>query len=359
MKRIMQRYLMAHFLGPFFMALSFLTAFLLAFQMFEVIGKVVGKGVGAGRIFAMVGNIALSFTSLALPLSCFFAAFYIMGRLSEDSEVVAMRSFGMSYKGLFWPFALMGIFIAVAGLVLGVSTVPEAGRKFTLELRRISSQGILSEISAGQFYMGIPHTSIFVEKYQGQLMQGVMIEQQKKGQDKQILFAENGELIKHADSSVHIRLWPGNILRQQSGRWEKVDFQEYDFPLVDLAVSSRRERDSLISWGELWQRFKSRQGTPEQQRRTGIEIANRLKVPFECFIFLLVGFCLGIKKNRGRSKDTGATGLIFLALYFVLSFGLVSLGKRGFVHPFLVGILPVLVFATWGVRLFKRLDWQS
>jgi len=283
-----------------------------------------------------------------------------MGRLSEDSEIVAMRSFGLSFKSIFWPFALMGIFISLAGMVLGMSTVPGAGRKFTLELRKISSQGILSEISAGQFYMGIPQTSIFVEKYAGQTMQGVMIEQQKKDQhEKQILFAENGELIKHEDSSVHIRLWPGNILRQQNDRWEKIDFQEYDFPLVDLAVTSRRERDSLISWGELWQRYRTGVGTPEQQRRTGIEIFKRLKVPFECFIFLLVGFCLGIKKTRGRSKDAGAIGLIFLVLYFVLSFGLMSLGKKGLIPPLLVGIVPILIFAWWGGHLFRRLDWQS
>ena len=358
MKHLMQRYLAAHFLGPFLLALSFLTAFLLAFQMFDVISKVVGKGVGLGRLLAMMGNIALSFTSMALPLACFFAAFYVMGRLSEDSEVVAMRSFGLSFKGIFWPLAIIGGLISLVGLTLGISTVPDARRKFNVELRRISSQGIISEISSGHFYMGIPQTSIFVEKYHGQIMQGVMIEQQKKSAETQILFAQHGELVKTDDVSIHIRLWPGNILKKQKDRWEKISFAEYDFPLVDMGVTSRRERDSLISWQELWQRHQDIK-QPNYKHRADLEIINRLKVPFECFIFLVIGFCLGIKKTRGRGKDAGAIGFIFLVTYFTVFFGLMSLGKKGLLHPGIVGIVPLALAIWWGGRLFKRLDWQS
>ena len=358
MKRLMQRYLAAHFLGPFLLAVSFLTAFLLAFQMFDVISKVVGKGIGVGRLLDLMGNIALSFTSMALPLACFFSAFYVMGRLSEDSEVVAMRSFGLSFRGIFWPLGIIGILISLVGLTLGMSTVPDARRKFTVELRRISSQGILSEIAAGQFYMGIPQTSIFVEKYHGQIMQGVMIEQQKKSQESQILFAEQGKLVKTPDASIHIRLWPGSILKNQNGRWEKISFAEYDFPLVDMSISSRRERDSLVSWPELWQRHRDH-AQPNYQRRANLEIVNRFKVPVECFMFLLIGFCLGIKKTRGRGRDAGAIGFIFLASYFALYFGLMSLGKKGLIHPWIVGLIPLGLTIWWGGRLFKRLDWQS
>ncbi|MBP5296612.1 MAG: LptF/LptG family permease, partial [Bacteriovoracaceae bacterium] len=191
-----------------------------------------------------------------------------------------------------------------------------------------------------------------------QIMQGVMIEQQKKSAATQILFAEQGELVKQTDGSIHIRLWPGNILKQQDNRWEKISFAEYDFPLIDMGVSSRRERDSLISWSELWQRHQDI-SQPNYQRRADLEIINRCKVPVECFIFLLVGFCLGIKKTRGRGKDAGAMGFIFLAAYFALSFGLMSLGKKGALPPWIVGILPLILAIWWGGRLFRRLDWQS
>ena len=118
MLRTIQRYLASNFIPPFVLSASFFVAFLLTFQLFRIIRIVTNKGVEFMVVLELVGHIAVSFLPMAIPLSALFATIYTMNKLSEDSEIVAMRSFGLKKTTLFLPLLFCGIFIAISIFVL-------------------------------------------------------------------------------------------------------------------------------------------------------------------------------------------------------------------------------------------------
>jgi lipopolysaccharide export system permease protein len=74
---------------------------------------------------------------------------------------------------------------------------------------------------------------------------------------------------------------------------------------------------------------------------------------------VLLGFSLGIKKGRGRTRNSGVIGLIVLTVYYIFFFAGVSLARKGAIPP------PVAIFgptfgATFvGAYFFRKIDWFS
>ena len=92
MLKVYQRYLAASFIPPFLISLVFFVSFLLTFQLFRITKILINKAVEVQAVFELVGHIALSFLPLAIPISAYFATIFTLNRLSEDSEVIALRS---------------------------------------------------------------------------------------------------------------------------------------------------------------------------------------------------------------------------------------------------------------------------
>ena len=72
----------------------------------------------------------------------------------------------------------------------------------------------------------------------------------------------------------------------------------------------------------------------EKLPRSKLEYWSRVNTPVQCLIFIFLGFSLGIKKGRGRSKNSGATSMIILSLYYIIFFAGISLARKDVIPPF-------------------------
>ena len=112
--RVIQRYLVTSFVGPFVLGSLFFVIFLLTFQLFNLVKVILNKDVPLAEVLALFGHIAISFTPLSIPISILFATMFTLSKLAEDSEIVAMRAFGFSKNKIFLPFLIIGILIGFA-----------------------------------------------------------------------------------------------------------------------------------------------------------------------------------------------------------------------------------------------------
>jgi lipopolysaccharide export system permease protein len=103
MLKVTTRYLASSFIPPFILGFIFFVAFLITFYMFRIIGLIITKGIDVLTVLTMVINLSVSFFPMAAPLAAFFATIYTLNKLSEDSEIIAMRSFGISKIKIFLP----------------------------------------------------------------------------------------------------------------------------------------------------------------------------------------------------------------------------------------------------------------
>jgi lipopolysaccharide export LptBFGC system permease protein LptF len=346
---------------------------------------VINKDVDTLIILEIVGHIAISFLPMAIPLSCMFASMYLYNRMSEDSEIVAMRSFGLRRFDLIKPLLIVGFFIGLMIYGLNDELIPRSKSAFRNQLIRLTSSGMLNDIKAEQFFTEIPGVTLFAEKVSadGSQFENLFIELDKSSGDKnenQTIFATKGALIKQSQGEwdiplLRLNLKHGNILKinDLDGTVYKILFEEYDFPLASGSIGNHFvAKDSMLSNRELnAERKKISAEIAEETNKerikylrndltkADVEYWSRLNTPLQCLAFIFLGFVLGIKKGRGKTKNTQGVGLIYLALYYVLFFTGISLTRKIGMDPSIAVFAPTVFLFALCTYYYSRLDWQS
>src|SRR5437763_279745 len=110
--RILSRYILKEFLSNVILGLLIFTFVLLLDKLFELADLLLNKGVGIGLTLKLLFLLLPSSLSLTLPMSVLLGALLTFGRLSENSEITAVRASGLSA----WSYVKMPL-VAALGAV--------------------------------------------------------------------------------------------------------------------------------------------------------------------------------------------------------------------------------------------------
>ena len=370
------------------MGFVFFVAFLITFYMFRIIGLIVNKGVDLITVLTMVMNLSVSFFPLAAPLAAFFATIYTLNKLSEDSEIIAMRSFGLTKIKIYLPFLICSLMIALTVNSLSSVFIPKANAAFKNTVIRLGSAGMIDSIKSGQFFTDIPNATLFAEEVtdDGNNFKEVFLHLSNKEQSEQrIIFANTGSLIKiYADEwhapSLRLHLKDGNIIKLNptGEQVEKVLFEEYDFPVFNSDIATTMlDKDSMKSNSELSRLIEQRKQEFEKAAaekklepneiknlklnffRTKVELMSRYATVVQIVLFIFLAFSLGIKRGRGGGGHGTAKALIILIGYYAVYFFLISLAQKAVLDPMVANFAPSILFAFVGLYFYRKLDWAG
>ena len=142
MNKILQRYFLKHFIAPFSVGFIFFVCFLLTFQLFKILRLAVRKNVEWTVILDLSWQVGVTFFQWRCQRPRLFGMLYAFGKLSEDSEYVAMRSLGFSKKiRFFFPFLLTGVLLASLLFILNSRVIPTGKKNFRNEYIRLVVKG--------------------------------------------------------------------------------------------------------------------------------------------------------------------------------------------------------------------------
>ncbi len=383
MLKVTTRYLAAHFIPPFVLGLLFFVTFLITFYMFRILSLIVNKGVDFLTVIQMVINLGMTFTPLAVPLAAFFATIYSMNKLSEDSEIIAMRSFGMTKFRIYTPFLIISLVSALTIHSLYSVFIPKANATFKNTILRLTSAGMLSSIKSGHFFTDIPNATLFSfdVSEDGNGFKNVFLHLSDRVKNQQrIIFAKTGTLIKiYADDwhppGLRMHLNKGNIVRiaDDGSEVEKILFKEYDFPILNANFSTQfLDKDSMKTNAELIASIALKNIAVIKARGTSdflnlkknmigsqIELYSRYMVFPQIVLFILLGFSLGMKRGRGPSGGNSTRAILILLSHFILYFVGISISKSGKLDPWIASFLPSIVLMIVSIYYYKKLDWAS
>ncbi|MBF0361901.1 MAG: LptF/LptG family permease [Oligoflexia bacterium] len=382
MKGIIHRYLGANFVVPFIVSACASIGFLLIFQFLAITKLIVNKNVKISLLGEMVLYMVMSFLPLAVPLAVLFASIYSLNRLSSDSELLAMRSFGHSLLKMFMPFLTIGILIAVALYSLHMKVIPAAEVKLKVIMASLATKGVLTDIKPAQFFTDIPNITIYAEKVanEGKLLTNVFMnikeDSEKERAKEKIIMAKQGMLYDVSPNAYSgnfkLKLIEGNIIQVEKdnkvkGDTEKILFKEYLYPLPKTQlIKGFTAKDSMRSTRELMEVIKgfysggNKFFTLEKDIeiiRSELELYLRVNNSLLCFIFTLLGFSLGIQRGRGKNQNSVSVSLIVLVLYYAILFTGISMAKSGKLQPVISVFLPSLITFTLSCFLARRLRW--
>ena len=379
--KIFQRYLASNFIVPFAMSLTFFVAFLLTTQLFRFMRIVTKKGVSIFQFMEILGHISMSFIPMATPLSILFALIYTLNKLSEDSEIVALRAMGINKHRIFMPYFLISILVAASVVVLNTNLVPTSKKIFRNQFQQLGSKGVLTDIKKEQFFTDIPGVILFAEDVQedGKVLDGVFLKIVSDKNVDKLIMAKRGILNKansESNQSLNIRFdfYNGSIVTvdKTGNEIEKILFEKYEYPIVSSFSTKSVNKASMMSSRELRRHLRKLKGKRDKTenkkdrkrisndlRKGYIEYWGRYTIPVQCVVFALLGFVFGVKKGRGATKNTSAMALLVTVLYYGLYFSGISFAKKMDIAIPLILFVPAIITGIIGIKFYKKLDWNS
>ncbi len=348
-----------------------------------MIDVLVGKDVEFTSVALLLLNLSVSFLPLAIPLSAFFATIFTLNRFSEDSEIIAMRSFGLTKFKLYTPFLVVSLVIGFGIFGLYRSFIPRANGEFKNTVLRLTSTGMLNSIKPGQFFTDIPGVTLFTDEVsnEGKAFKNVYIYvKNRNSSNEKIIMAKSGALLKIAEDKwsvpiIRLNLIDGNIVNwdKEKNQIQKVLFEEYDFPVLSKQMgSSTTDKDSMKTFKELEEIISNKKenffkATTNDEKKdakislykTQLEYYSRFLTSFQICLFIFVGFSLGIKKRRGPVSNNTSIGFLIVIFYYALYFSFVSLTNKGKIFPEITVVVPLVIIFLLGFIFYRKLDWAS
>jgi len=360
--RIVHRYIFREILVPFALGLSLFTFVLLIARLIKLIELVVNRGVPLVSVLRLLTYILPAFLEVTLPMAMLLAILVAFGRLSADSEMVALRSSGLSLYQLVPPVA---VFVMIAMLLTGALSFyarPWGTRSLKGALYEIARTRATAGIKPQVFNDDFPGLVIYTEGVDPTTdrLRHVLVADEREAGQRQTIFAREATMVSDPRLlTVTLRLRQGFIAStdNRGGADYQTDFETYDvnLDLRQAFAAARRDRDPKeMTLPQVRRAIAAKQASGQPYVSELVEYHRKFAIPFACIVFGLVATPLGALPVRAARARGFAVSLVMIFVYYILLSAGQALAEQELV-PAVVGLwLPNLLFALLGLYLFTQ-----
>jgi lipopolysaccharide export system permease protein len=332
------------------------------------------------EMFAELVLLLLPFVvSYALPIGVLTGVLLVLGRMSAEHEVTAMRAAGLSLPWLARPILLLAAMGVLAGVVINFQFMPWARVMYHVELGNAVRLNPLSFIVPRTFIRDFPGKVLYVGEKNGQGVKDFWLwELDRQGRVKNFIRATSGSF-EFDEKTGELILNLNHLQVEARDPKKPEDFAEPRPSLSSERTSMRLPLEGLFGRNTLhrklqwytypeliaeWRRLAQPAAPVDQQQRVldrmklQMVVQDKFTTAFAVFSFALIGVPLGIRVSR---RETSANLGLALALAMGYYFLIVEVGwldRHPELRPDLLMWLPNLIFLGVGGWLFWRVDRQ-
>ncbi len=373
---LIDRWLLGQIIPPMLFAISAFTVISLSVGvMFDLIRKIVEFGLPVFLAFKVLFFSLPSFLVLSFPMAVLLSTLLAYGKLSSNSELLALKSLGIKTSRIISPAIALSIFMTGLTFYFNDNLVP-ASNKLAEETLRA---GIGSSFSGERGKNNIMFsrygsrinastkkptknntylTHIFYAKYyRNNIMESVTVLDFSREDLQQILKANTARFDKTNSSWIFSE---GSIVSiAPSGQTTNIQFKEYKYPFIEgpmeLAKVPRDATEMSLKQALEAEKIYKKSGNLKEIRRIQVRIQEKFTLPCACLVFGLIGSSLGSKSNLRSSRSQGfGLSVILILIYYVMSFVFSSFGVKGLLTPIFAAWLPVLISMGGGFYLLRK-----
>ncbi len=373
---LIDRWLLGQIIPPMIFAISAFTVISLSVGvMFDLIRKIVEFGLPLFLALKVLFFSLPSFLVLSFPMAVLLSTLLAYGKLSSNSELIALKSLGIKTSRIISPAIALSIFMTGLTFYFNDNLVPASNKLAETTLRA----GIGSSFSAEQGKDNIMFsrygsringatkkptktntylTHIFYASlYENNIMQGVTVLDFSRENFQQILKARTGKFDKKNSSWI---FYDGSIVSiSPDGQTTNIQFKEYTYPFVEgpleLAKVPKDATEMTLKQALKAEKIYKKTGNLKEIRRIQVRIQEKFTLPCACLVFGLIGSSLGSKSNLRSSKSQGfGLSVILILIYYVMSFVFSSFGVKGLLTPIFAAWLPVFISMGGGIYLLRK-----
>jgi len=373
---LIDRWLLGQIIPPMIFAISAFTVISLSVGvMFDLIRKIVEFGLPLFLALKVLFFSLPSFLVLSFPMAVLLSTLLAYGKLSSNSELLALKSLGIKTSRIISPAIALSIFMTGLTFYFNDNLVSASNKLAEVTLRAGIGSSFSSETGKDiimfsrygsrinsstnkQTQINTFLTHIFyASKYENNLMKKVTLLDFSRQDIQQILKAKTGRFDKKNSSWIFSK---GNIMTiSPDGQTTNIQFKEYTYPFVEgpmeLAKVPKDANEMSLKQALKAEMIYKKTGNLKEIRRIKVRIQEKFTLPCACLVFGLIGSSLGSKSNLRSSKSQGfGLSVILILVYYLMSFIFSSFGVKGLLPPIIAAWFPVVISLSGGFYFLRR-----
>lgn len=321
----LDRYILRQCFGVMVFVTAALSAAIWLAQSLRLIDLIVNRGLSIEVFLYLALLILPRFLDIVLPIGVFIAVLFTFNRLAAESELVVMRSAGLSHLALAKPvFVLAGIAFLIL-MSLSAFFLPASNRAFKDLQFEIRNRFVSSLLQEGTFTTISDKLTIYIRgrDERGELV-GLLINDNREPHRPVTILAERGVF---ADTPAGSRIVMVNGNRQQfdpeTRKLSLLTFDRYtldldslhDAPVIRFREAQERFLDELF--------FPAPEIDPTLRLIFSVEAHQRILIPLSTLSFCLIPLvCL----LPGEFNRRGQLRRVLLAISVAFVFQLLDIG---------------------------------
>ncbi|MBW4543847.1 MAG: LptF/LptG family permease [Symplocastrum torsivum CPER-KK1] len=367
----MDRYLTAQLIQPLLFGIGAFSSVGVAIgTLFDLVRKVTESEIPLAIAVQVMLLKMPEFISYAFPMSMLLAALMTYSRLSSDSELVALRSCGISVYRLAVPAIVLSLVVTGMTFLFNELVVPAANYQASTTLDKALDEEKPDFKENNIFYPEYGEVTqpdgekiralrrlFYADQFDGKEMKGLtVLEWSQQGLNKIVTSKSavwnptqnawdffNGTIYLISPNASYRNIQP----------FENQQLKLPKAPL-DLATQSRGLDEMNIAQILDYREIVKLGADEKRLLKVNVRLQQKFAFPFVCLVFGIVGASLGTRPQRaGRATSFGISVIVIFA-YYLLGFMSGAFGQLNILSPFMAAWLPNFFgLGAGGFLLFK------
>ena len=306
------------------------------------------------------------------PIGVLVGVLIGLGRLSADSEIVALHASGVSLRRLLLPIGIVAFFAAGGTLATTFWLSPLALRTAGhLQQQLLSSQAPFA-VQPRVFDERFPKFILYVQdveaaatRWRGVFLasapgatSGLIPQSGDHSQQSSVTIAEEAQIITNsAQHQIDLHLGSGSTHeydQRTPDQYSVTTFGETDIP-VDISGATSPLKNSALSVAEKPVGSLLADNGPSW-RTSRVEFQRRIAFPAACLVFALLGVPMGVRPRRGGRAGGLILTLVLVGGYYFLFVSGDHLAAQGRISPFVGVWAGNIVAIIIGLIMLARVE---
>ncbi len=345
--QLLYSYLATEMLGPFFASFIIMNCVFFLVKLIPFLNFILELNIGFSDFIRLFSYLFPNIFLYAIPMAAMLGVTIGFARLSNDSEILALKASGISMYQILPPVIIVATLIAMLTSFISIKLIPSS----TVAMKQLSYELLKEKISNGikehVFTEALGDVVVYVNKIDKTTGEwsDVWVSDMRGVDNPTITMASTGEMNSSLEQMmVSIVLRNGSLHKPDDVSAQIVKFDQYriNIPLQLPETKATRQKKSALTMSELLQEAEVEKEDIINTRKVLIEFHKRLVLPVGCLMMSLIGLPLGLQARPGKKAIGIQAGLAIFILYYILfTFG------KGMAEE---GILPVWL-AMWSPNI--------
>jgi len=288
---------------------------------------------------------------LTLPMSFLLAVLISYGRMNMDSEIIIMRSVGMSLRKIAFPAAFTGVIVVFITFAMTFLVSPLSGKRLRSLINDTLQTRAPLALEEGVFHTTLDGMTVMIGgKPSPTEMRDLFIYDSTKPDRPMVITAEKGSILLNGDKSPFFDIRNGYIDIIRNGMMTELHFDRYMLRF-DLGLNLFGEkREEKYPW-ELLRDYPKAEGKDRQ--KIILEFHRRLTLPLINIFIIFLSPVLAMRSGRHGRLSGFLYGIGVFGAYYSILIYFENLIRAGKLHH-LFAWVPLLMLGAFSLVLYTR-----